>query len=498
MSTSDAEKGSIHQVENIATPGQVATDKEGRPLADFDPEAEKRLARKLDRRILPMVALLYLFCFIDRSNIGNARLAGLETDLGMTGYDYNTSLSCFYVAYTVFEFPCQMLNKWMGPGRSIPLLSTLFGLLTFCVAYVNSFGALCAVRFLLGISEGAILPGIALYLSRFYRKDELSWRIACYIVCAPGAGAVGALLASGLITVPPIGSVHTWRTIFFVEGIISMGLGVISYFVLPGTSGTCKWLSAEERALAEARVKSEYVGQQTVVDALQKKAILQGIFNPTTLVAAVLFLLNNITVQGVGFFLPTIINTIFPGRTTVQQNLLAVPPYVVGIICTLVAGWSMMKLKSRGLVAIASAPWPIVGYVIYVSTLQAHARYAAAFVVALGAFQFGPICAAWVAVNQTSDTARAAAIGTNVLFGNLGGLISTWMFLPKDSPRYLSANATNLATSAVMLILSVGLHVWQQKENRAKERGRDDHYLEGRTADEIALLGQKHPGFRYS
>ncbi|GAA5836740.1 hypothetical protein JCM11251_002714, partial [Rhodosporidiobolus azoricus] len=303
MSNSDLEKSSIHQVEEVALHGHVATDKYGRPLVHFDPKAEAALARKIDWHILPIVALLYLFCFIDRANIGNARLAGLERDLGMTGYDYNILLTSFYVAYVVFEFPCQMLNKWVGPGRSIPVLSFCFGLLTFVVAYCNTFGAVVAVRFLLGIAEGAIFPGIAFYLSRFYRKDELGFRLSCYIVCAPLAGAFGGLLASGFLKVKPIGSVDSWRLIFFCEGIISMGIAIISWFLMPNDPESCRWLSEEERALASARIKSENVGQTEVIDALQRKAILHGVFNPTTLISSLIFLFDNITVQGVGFFL---------------------------------------------------------------------------------------------------------------------------------------------------------------------------------------------------
>ncbi|BGP16971.1 hypothetical protein JCM10213v2_004980 [Rhodosporidiobolus nylandii] len=495
-SLDDFEKQSVHQLEEVARSHHAATDKHGRPIVQIDHAAEQRLARKIDWHILPPVALIYLFCFIDRANIGNARLAGLERDLGLQGYDYSILLTSFYVAYTVFELPLQYVNKWMGPGRSIPLLSFCFGLLTFVVAYCPNFGSLVAVRFLLGIAEGAIFPGLALYLSRFYRKDELGFRLACYIVCAPLAGAVGGLLASGILTLNPIGSQS--HSIFFVEGIISMGIAVICWFLMPNTPSACKWLSEDEKALAEVRIRSENAGQTQVVDSMHKKALWQGIFNPTTLVVSLVFLLNNTVVQGVGFFLPTIIRTIYPGLTTVQQQLRTVPPYVVGIFTTLLTGYLSFKTKRRGLYMLLSSPLMVIGYAIYCATMDPHARYAASFLVAAGAFSFGALCTAWVAANQTSDSARAAAIGTNVFFGNCGGLISTWMFLPKDGPRYLPGNATNLVASALMFLLPVGLLIYQKRENKQKEHGRDDHYLEGKTEAEAALLGQKHPGFRFA
>lgn len=120
---------------------------------------------KIDLCIVPTVALLYLFCFIDRANIGmeqdlwqlsfvdlqcvgNARLAGFEDDLALVGYDYNTVLSTFYISYIVFEIPSNIACKWVGPGWWIPSISLGFGLMTICFAFVNTLPEACGVRFL--------------------------------------------------------------------------------------------------------------------------------------------------------------------------------------------------------------------------------------------------------------------------------------------------------------------------------------------------------------
>lgn len=106
---------------------------------------------------------------------------------------------------------------------------------------------------------------------------------ACYIVCAPGAGAVGGLLASGILKIDSIGSISGWRSIFWVEGIISMGIGIISWFLVWDRPSACKWLSAEERELAEFRLVAENVGQHQVVDRMHSKAVYSGIFNVNTI-----------------------------------------------------------------------------------------------------------------------------------------------------------------------------------------------------------------------
>lgn len=195
----------------------------------------------------------------------------------------------------------------IGPGWFIPATSLAFGICSLGTAFVNTYSQICAVRFLLGIFEAGMLPGIAYYLSRWYRRSELAFRLSLYIVMAPLAGAFGGLLASGILTLSSVGSLTTWRMIFIIEGVITCGLALISFVTLTDRPSTARWLSAEERELAINRVKSERVGATEVLDKMDTKKLLAGIFNPVTLGTSSIFLLNNVTVQGLAFFLPTIV-----------------------------------------------------------------------------------------------------------------------------------------------------------------------------------------------
>lgn len=160
-----------------------------------------------------------------------------------------------------------------------------------------------------------MLPGIAYYMSRWYRRSELAFRLSLYIVMAPLAGAFGGLLASGILTLDGVGSLKTWRMIFIIEGIITCGLAIIAFFTLTDRPATARWLSAEERELAIARVKSERVGATEVLDKMDGKKLARGIFNPVVLATSMIFLLDNVTVQGLAFFLPTIV------RVSILNNL---------------------------------------------------------------------------------------------------------------------------------------------------------------------------------
>lgn len=174
-----------------------------------------------------------------------------------------------------------------------------------------------------------MLPGIAYYMSRWYRRSELGFRLSLYIVCAPLAGAFGGLLASGILKLSHFGGLKQWRMIFAIEGIITIGLSLIAFFTLTDRPATAKWLTQEEKDLAISRIKSERVGSTEVLDKLDTPKILKGIFSPVTIATAFIFLLNNVTVQGLAFFLPTIVKTIYPTKSTIFLQLHTVPPYVV-------------------------------------------------------------------------------------------------------------------------------------------------------------------------
>ncbi|KAM0700741.1 hypothetical protein Q7P35_012462 [Cladosporium inversicolor] len=486
-----------HDAHAIAARGNVATDQYGQPLFQFDQAAERKLRLKIDLMIVPTVAMLYLFCFIDRANIGNARLAGLEKDLKLTGYDYNAVLSVFYVSYIIFEIPLNILCKKMGPGWFLPATTLAFGICSLGTAFVHTFSQACAVRFLLGIFEAGMLPGIAYYMSRWYRRSELAFRLSLYIVMAPLAGAFGGLLASGILTLDGVGSLKTWRMIFIIEGIITCGLAIIAFFTLTDRPATARWLSAEERELAIARVKSERVGATEVLDKMDGKKLARGIFNPVVLATSMIFLLDNVTVQGLAFFLPTIVRTIYPGTTVVHQQLRTVPPYVVGAFFTVMFPFLSWRFDRRNIFLIISAPLIMVGYIMFLASTDGQVRYGATFLITAGAFSFGALCNAQVSANVLSDTARASAIGTNVMFGNVGGLISTWAFVPQDAPNFPIGNGLNLATSSGILILSIALMFYMKMDNSKRDKKDVDAELAGLDNKALADLDWKHPSFRW-
>jgi MFS family permease len=417
--------------------------------------------------------------------------------LGLQGYDYNKVLSVFYISYIIFEIPSNMLCKIIGPGWFIPAISLAFGICSIATAFVHNIHQISGVRFLLGIFEAGMLPGIAYYMSRWYRRSELVFRLSLYIVMAPLAGAFGGLLASGILKLDHFGGLHKWRMIFAIEGIITCGLSLLAFITLTDRPETAKWLTREEKDLAIARVKSERVATTEVLDKMDRTKTFRGIFNPVTLTVSFIFLLNNITVQGLAFFAPTIVQSIYPKDTVISQQLHTVPPYVVGAFFTLLFPFLSWRFDRRLVFFIIGAPLIMTGYIMFLSTTASQVRYGATFIIASGAFSFGALSNAQVSANVVSDTARASAIATNVMFGNIGGLISTWSFLPSDKPNYHIGNGLNLATSSTILVLSILLLLWMKASNKKRESHVVDQELAGLSSKECQDLDWRHPGFRW-
>jgi MFS family permease len=419
----------------------------------------------------------------------------MDLDLNMKGYDYNVVISFFYISYILFEIPATMLCKYMGPGWFIPLTTILFGAASLATAWVNTVPQASGVRFVLGIFEAGMMPGIAYYLSRWYTRAELAFRISLYIVMAPLAGAFGGLLASAILGLDSFGNLHAWRMIFAIEGIVTVALGAIGLIFLTDRPETARWLTAEEKILAVERVKIERVGTTEMLDKIDTTKIMKGIFNPIVLGTSFLFLLNNVTVQGLAFFLPTIVKTIYKDASVIRLQLHTVPPYIVGAFFTVLFPLLSWRFDKRHIFFLICAPITMIGYIMFLASEVAMVRYAATFLVALSTFPFGPLCNGQSSANVVSDTARGAAIGTTVMLGNIGGLVSGWSFLPWDGPNYPIGNGLNLATSATVVVVALGMGMWARMDNK-KRRSRDSaEELEGLTQQQIENLDWKHPDF---
>lgn len=176
----------------------------------IDPIVDARVTGKFDKRVVPLLFGLWLLAYIDRSNIGNARIDGLATDLNLgTGTKFNTALTVFYIPYILVDMPSNWLVKRVGAGHYLPALGVGWGIVCMCTGFVKTYQSLLVVRFFLGLMEGGLLGGMIIYLAMFYQRHQLTRRIGLFYCAAPLSGAIGGLLATGLSRINTTGY-HGW------------------------------------------------------------------------------------------------------------------------------------------------------------------------------------------------------------------------------------------------------------------------------------------------
>jgi sugar phosphate permease len=314
----------------------------------------------------------------------------------------------------------------------------------------------------------------------------------------PLAGAFGGFLASAILKLPNFGTLTRWRMIFGIEGIVTIFVGLLAVALLTDRPETARWLSPDEKALAVARVKSERVAQTALLDKYTHKKAWRGIWNPVVMATSWVFLLCNITVQGLAFFLPTIVASIYPDRSVVQKQLATVPPYIVGAFFTLLLPGLSWRADRRQIFIVLSAPLVMTGFLMYLASPDGRVRYAATFLIASSTFAMGPLTNAQVAAQVISDTSRSMSLATNMMFGNIGGLISTWSYISWDAPDYKIGNGLNLGAAGGILVCGLLTMWWVNWDNKRRD-GRDvDAELEGLTQEQIEDLEWKHPAWRWA
>ncbi|KAL8283447.1 hypothetical protein RQP46_005857 [Phenoliferia psychrophenolica] len=461
-----------------------------------DPELEKRTLRKVDWVILPLMTLLFLLNYIDRTAIGNANVAGLSKDLKLSvpKYEYNIGLMVFFILYIAVEIPSNLALKKYG-GKWLSLLVIGFGIVSIATAFIHNFAEFVVMRGLLGAFEGGVLPAIAFLMSRFYRRHEFVLRLAVMQQLGPNlSGAFGGLLAAGLLGDFTIGSVVSWRKIFLVEGILTTAIGFASLLIVPTHPSTANFLSPEERICAVQRLEVDQVtvdGEEPISFA----SVMRQLKSINLWLTATIYAFVLIIVQGTGLFLPTVIRTL--GKfTTVETQLRTVSVYAVGCIWALLVSYGCMRTRRHGVWIIMTNCIAVVGYILFLATTNKAVLYFAVHLGYAGLIPTGPIVLAWCTSNAGSELSRVVSVAFIASYSTWGSILSTWIYLPKYAPRYIPGNSVNVAAVTMNVVLTAITVMYIRGENKKRDLGERDHRLVGKSTEEINRLGRHHPAYR--
>lgn len=242
----------------------------------YTPEEGKQILEKLDRKVVGFMALLYMLSFLDRSNIGNAKIAGLEHDLHLTSAHYEWLLTAFYITYIAFEW-MTLMYRLVQPHIYISLCVLAWGLLASLQSLSQSFTTLLILRSLLGVSEAAFGPGVPFYLSFFYRRSELAFRTGLFISAAPLSASFAGTLGWIITKYGQGGPISAWRLLFLIEGFPSVIAAIIAWGFVPDSPETAEFFDEREKMVAVLRLRDETEDlNNQEFDQLQRKYTLNG------------------------------------------------------------------------------------------------------------------------------------------------------------------------------------------------------------------------------
>ncbi|GJE96617.1 MFS general substrate transporter [Phanerochaete sordida] len=490
----EAEKASNEMIERI--PSVDETNDIG-PAPTLSKAEQRRLYWKIDMRLLPILILMELCSSMDRSNIGNAKIQGLTTQLDLTGSRYNNALALYFLSYILLECPSSLVMKKFRPSRWLPGITIAWGVIIALQGLVTNYSQLVGVRVALGAMEAGIFPGACWYLSMWYPRHALQYRIALFWGGATIAGAFSGALAFAISFMAGVGGKEGWSWIFIIEGIVTVVVGVAALFILVDFPSTASFLTPRERAYVVYRTKFDgsSVGEQ---EQFRWRYVLAAFLDWKTWTHALMFVSLVGPLYGISFFLPSIINNF--GFSAARSQLLSVPPYVFAAL--LGVGVALLS-DARAL------RWPCVllghalclaGFAVQISDAHFAVKYVGTFACVGGSFGVFPAIASWISNNTAGQYKRGTAIAINVAFGNFAGSIGSILYTAEDAPRYILGNAIELIFVGLgMLSLAVTVFAYSRiNARREREMARLKEQGIEYDADAFREMGDRAPSFKYT
>ncbi|KAJ5690847.1 hypothetical protein N7462_005239 [Penicillium macrosclerotiorum] len=424
---------------------------------------ESSLLRKLDYRLLPPLTLLYLLSFLDRSNVGNARLEGMTTDIKMTGDQYLTGLTLYFVGYVLFEVPANTVLKLSTPRIWLPTLTLLWGVVATLLGVVQNYPGYLASRFFLGVAESGLFPGVVYYISMWYKRNEQHYRVALFFSAASLAGAFGGILAWAIAHMDGVGGLGGWRWIFILEGLLTIFVSVIAYFWVYDYPATAKFLSEEEREFIQFRLKND--NDSTRNEKFSWAAVFDAFKDPMVWLYGLGFHSLSLPLYTLSLFLPTIIKEL--GYSAAEAQLLTVPPYAIATIMTIGVAVLSEKWKRRAPFIIGSSTIACIGYIILLTGRRAGVSYVGTIFAAAGIYPGVAIVLSWPANNVSGQTKRCIANAMQISIGNLGAVLGTQLYRTETSPRFYLGHSFALGyLVANTIIVSISWLVLKRANSR--------------------------------
>ncbi|TCD71732.1 hypothetical protein EIP91_005498 [Steccherinum ochraceum] len=464
------------------------------PPPTLTPEEEARVWRKVDMKLMPILTLMYLASFLDRGNIGNAKLQGLTDQLHLTGNKYNIALTMFFIPYCLFECPANLVLKKFRPSRWLPGITVVWGVIMATMGLVKNYPQLVGVRIALGVTEAGLFPGVVYYLSMWYPRHMLQFRVGLFYGGATVAGAFSGLLAFAISFMSGTDGKLGWSWIFIIEGCATIAVGILAAFVLVDFPITAKFLTPEERAF-HTEYDNSSVGEE---EHFEMRHLIAALTDWQIWLHILIYMSIIGPVYGISPFLPSIINGF--GFGTAESQLLTVPPYIFATIVLVVfAVWSD-RIKKRSPFILAGLSICAIGFAINVSNVSVGVKYFGTFFCVAGSYAAFPGIVCWLGNNLAGQYKRGVGMALHIGIGNFSGAIASNIYRSQDAPRYVLGHALELMFVGIGFVtvpLAIFIYTRINKKRDALEAEMREKGIK-LSDDEIRRMGDRAPDFRYT
>jgi len=391
--------------------------------AVYAPDFEKRVYRRVTRRIIPFLFLCYIFAYVDRVNVGFAKLQ-MQQDLGISDAVYGVGAGIFFIGYFFFEVPCNIALQKIGAKYWLGPIMIVWGIVSGCTMFVKSATGFYAVRFLLGIVESGFFPGVILYLTFWYTRKHRARMVAAFMTAIPLSGVIGGPVSGWILDrMSSVGGLRGWQWLYIAEAAPSIVAGIVTMFFLADTPHKAKWLGDLEKSLLIERlqqdedVKSAGRGHHSLLDAFRSvKVWLLGLVYFGTVMGS----------YGISFWLPQIVKDTLT-KDPWRIGLLTMIPWGVTAVVMMLVGrhsdatgerrWHVALSATAGAVGLALSAIPGIP-----GALGLVALTLAASGVISASSTFWSLPTAFL-----SGTAASAGIAWINSVGNLGGYVSPYL-----------------------------------------------------------------------
>ncbi|OMH86405.1 putative transporter [Zancudomyces culisetae] len=460
-----------------------------RILTPEEEKIKKAYLRKIDRLIIPTVTLLYFGASIDRANIGSALVVGLQKDLKMTNTQVSLAVVGISVAIFVFDLPATYMVKVIKPHYWFAFISVSWSIVTLLHTFVKNGWAFVALRLVLGALEAGLLPGVVTYLPFWYTIDEIAPRMFLFYAALPITGMIGGPLAYGLSEIP-IQSIFKYGRIFLFEGILTLLVGIFSFFTILDTPETSKILTEEERVLILRRLRESH-GLATKAKVSFKQFFHDA--NDFRLIPlAILTFSSSYPISVIGIFGPSILNAngYSEGASLV---LSALPPFAALIV--LLLGVKIIKHAPYFAFISVNCTLNMLGFIFLAFVGGRITKVISLTIAGFGGVANASLIVTWGSVNLGGTAKRLVVMAIVMGMGVIGAIIAPVLYTKSYAPKFFAGNMVFIFSQAAAIISALGLGLYYRRQNKY----RDAHPVDVThlTEDEQVLLHDKHPDFRY-